>query len=156
MKYSNQFFETEISFEEKGDWKVSHHSAPSLPEEINNDKGTVTMLGYADIGSRIQEMLRNGNLDANNLLNSDDYQQTYDENGRPNISEDDLSFDETSDIGFDKIDALEKKDEIVSRIKESSGNLNKLSQEQKNIQTLKTSQTKSDASGEGSGETSPE
>lgn len=154
----NPTFWEKVSYEEKNGCLKSQ-IVPSLDIKAQKDfpPSSVSLLGYADIGSKIQSMIRDGNLDAHSLINDDD-DQVFDEDGNPSVPDEKLVFDESSDVSFDKIDAFEKQEEIVTRIHETSGNLADVSRSgiKNSKETLKTSETKSHASGEGSGDTSPD
>lgn len=90
----------------------------------------VSKIGYADLGTRIRGMLEHGRLVAENMTEQGEYDEetplkidgTVDYSKLHNS---DVEVDELNDISLDKIDMLEKRDNIIARVKESEENVNK-------------------------------
>lgn len=80
----------------------------------------VTTLGYADLSSRIKGMLEHGRLVAQSLTEEGEYDEDVSETDMYNS---DIKVDDLNDISLDKIDVMEKADEISSRILETRKNL---------------------------------
>lgn len=88
----------------------------------------VSKLGYADLGQRIRGMLEHGKLVAENLTEQGEYDEetplkidgTVDYSKLHNST---AEVDELNDISLDKIDMLEKRDKIISRVEESKENI---------------------------------
>lgn len=118
----------------------------------------VSKIGYADLGQRIRGMLEHGKLVAENMTEQGEYDEetplkidgTVDYS---KLHDSDVQVDELNDISLDKIDMLEKRDNIISRIKQTEENVNNaLSDIEKKSseKTKSTSQTKGVSEPEGS------
>jgi len=92
------------------------YNKPKTKLEISDSKTRVTSVGFVTLGARIRGLLVNNKLDVSGVSQVDDYDDNpKDEDWK---SEKDVPYDESQDF-MDKIDLVDKTEEVSQRIKDS-------------------------------------
>lgn len=130
---------------------MSKYTFAQDKREVDNERGEhgfppsrVSRIGAVDLGKRIKSMLEHGKLVAENLTEQGEYDEetplkidgSVDYSALHNSN---AEVDDLNDISLDKIDMLEKRDNILSRIKQSEENVDNA------LSDLKKSSEKSSA-----------
>lgn len=92
------------------------YNKPKTKLETSDSKTRVTSVGFVTLGARIRGLLVNNQLDVSGIKQVDDYDDNpKDEDWK---SEKDVPYDESQDF-MDKIDLVDKTEEVSQRIKDS-------------------------------------
>lgn len=114
---------------------------------------SVTQLGFISLGDRIGAILRNGKF----IPPMSDAVEYDDDAKESDLWEDapDVSFDETNSIEFDKLDAIEKKSEIISSMEKTGANFREKfkSKSKSKIDSVSSALSSNETSSVGVGET---